>query len=242
MPQKPYGILCPISHAIEILEPRWTIQILCELWNGSTRFNEIRRGVGGISPGLLSKRLRELESAGLVERVEDRASGAIDYMRTDRGIELEPVLHGLAKWAQRNIDAEVALCDTDLSTLMWRMRRAIDVDQLPRGRNVIRFHFNDPDLPYATYWIVTQHGQKLELCTSDPGLDVDLFVETTLVSLGGVMTGRTTIAREIELGTLFLSGDQRLARTIDRWLPQSEYASVEGIANLPEKRGTSAYA
>ena len=70
MGQRPYGMLCPISHACELLEPRWTIQILTELWNGSTRFNDIRRGVGNISSGLLSKRLKQLEVAGLVERVK----------------------------------------------------------------------------------------------------------------------------------------------------------------------------
>lgn len=65
MPNKSYGLLCPISRACEILEPRWTIQILTELWAGSTRFNDIHRGVGHISRGLLSKRLKELEASTL---------------------------------------------------------------------------------------------------------------------------------------------------------------------------------
>ena len=100
MSQKRYGLLCPLSHASEILEPRWTIQVLSELWLGSTRFNEIRRGVGSISPGILAKRLNELEDAGLVERVEDKATGTVDYFRTDRAIALEPALNALAAWAQ----------------------------------------------------------------------------------------------------------------------------------------------
>ncbi len=236
MPQEPYGRLCPITHACKILGPRWTILVLCELWAGSTRFNDIRRGVGAISPGLLSKRLKELEVAGLVERIEDRATGTVDYIRTTKAIELEPALNALAEWAQRNIDAEIALCDTNLSNMMWGMRRQIDVNELPRRRVVIRFHFNDSDLAYDTYWIVVEPGAQPELCTSVPGLDVDLFVETTVISLAGIFIGRTSIAREIELGSLFLSGDASLARTIDRWLPVSDYAEFEGIAMLPEKR------
>jgi len=55
MAQRPYGLLCPISRASELLEPRWTIQIITELWNGSTRFNDIRKAVGNISSALLSK-------------------------------------------------------------------------------------------------------------------------------------------------------------------------------------------
>jgi DNA-binding HxlR family transcriptional regulator len=51
MPNRPYGLICPISHACEILEPRWTIPILTELWGGATRFNDIRRGVGTLTTG-----------------------------------------------------------------------------------------------------------------------------------------------------------------------------------------------
>lgn len=234
MAHKPYGLLCPISHACEILGPRWTIQILAELWSGSTRFNDIRRGVGNISSGLLSKRLKELEAAGLIERIEDKAAGTVDYIRTEKGVGLEPALNALAEWAQCNIEAEIALRGTDLSTLMWRMRRWIKMPELPNRRVVIRFHFND-ETPkaYATYWLVVYPDSALpELCTSDPGIDVDLFVETDVVSLGGILTGRTSITEEIERGALFLSGDARLARTINRWLRVSGYAAIEGIATL----------
>jgi DNA-binding HxlR family transcriptional regulator len=96
MARRPYGLICPISLACEILEPRWTIQILTELWNGSTRFNDIRKGVGNISTALLSRRLKEMEALGLVERVEDRATGTIDYFRTEKAINLEPAMNALA--------------------------------------------------------------------------------------------------------------------------------------------------
>jgi DNA-binding HxlR family transcriptional regulator len=69
MPAKPFGLFCPVSKACEVLEPRWTIQILGELWGGATRFNEIRRGIPAISPALLSKRLKEMQENGLLERV-----------------------------------------------------------------------------------------------------------------------------------------------------------------------------
>lgn len=232
MAKKPYGLLCPITHACEMLEPRWTIQVLTELWSGSTRFNEIRRGVGNISPGLLSKRLKELERHGLVDRVEDPASGAVDYMRTPKAVALEDALNALAIWAQREIDAELALCNTDLSTLMWKMRRWIVQEELPPRRTVMRFHFDDDDAEYQTYWVVAQPGALPEICTAEPGFDVDLYVETSTMSLGGIVLGRTTVARELDSGALFLGGDPRLARTMDRWLPKSDYSGLEGIAQL----------
>ena len=82
MTSRPFGLYCPTSKASEVLMPRWTIQILGELWDGSTRFNGIRRGLPGISPTLLARRLREMQDNGLVERVEDPATGSIDHIRT----------------------------------------------------------------------------------------------------------------------------------------------------------------
>ena len=234
MTRRPYGLICPISLACEILEPRWTIQILTELWNGSTRFNDIRKGVGSISSALLSRRLKEMEALGLVERVEDKATGTIDYFRTEKSIKLEPAMNALAEWAQCNIEAEIALSGAEASTIMWIVRRKIDVAELPRRRAVIRFHFrDDPPPKYPHYWFVVEPGADLpELCSLDPGRDVDLYVETGVVSLGAILEGRSSIEREKQRGRLFLSGDPGLARSMDRWLRTSAWAGLEGIVPL----------
>ena len=65
-----YGQFCPVAMAAEIFCTRWTPLILRELAAGSTRFNDLKRGVPRISPTLLSKRLKQLEEAGVVERVK----------------------------------------------------------------------------------------------------------------------------------------------------------------------------
>jgi DNA-binding HxlR family transcriptional regulator len=234
MTRRPYGLICPISLACEILEPRWTIQILTEIWNGSTRFNDIRKGVGNISTAILSRRLKEMEALGLVERIEDKAAGTIDYFRTEKSIKLEPAMNALAEWAQCNIDAEIALSGAGASTIMWAVRRMIVLAELPRRRAVIRFHFrDDPPPKYPHYWFVVEPGAALpELCSLDPGRDVDLYVETGVVSLGAIIEGRSSIEREKERGGLFLSGDPGLARSMDRWLRTSVYAAFEGIDQL----------
>ena len=234
MTRRPYGLVCPISRACEFLEPRWTIQILTEIWNGSTRFNEIRKGLGNISTAILSRRLKEMEALGLVERVEDKAAGTVDYFRTEKAIKLEPAMNALAEWAQCNIDAEIALSGAGASTIMWAVRRMIDLTKLPRRRAVIRFHFrDDPPPKYPHYWFVVEPGADLpELCSLDPRRDVDLYVETGVVSLGAIIEGRSTIEREKESGGLFLSGDPGLARSMDGWLRTSVYAAFEGIDQL----------
>ncbi|MBA4095833.1 MAG: transcriptional regulator [Rhodospirillum sp.] len=234
MTRRPYGLICPISLACEILEPRWTIQILTELWNGTTRFNDIRKGVGNISTALLSRRLKEMEALGLVERIEDNATGTIDYFRTEKAINLEPAMNALAEWALCNIEADIALSGADASTVMWVVRRMIVFAELPRRRAVIRFHFrDDPPPKYPHYWLVVEPGADFpEICSLDPGRDVDLYVETGAVSLGAIIEGRSSIEREKERGRLFLSGDPGLARSMDRWLRTSVYAALEGIDQL----------
>lgn len=218
MKPTPYGILCPITHACEVLEPRWTIPILCEMWGGSTRFNDIKRGVGNISPALLAKRLKELEAHGLIERIEDPATGQVDYLRTQPAIDLEPALDALAKWAQCNIEARTALANCNVSTMMWHMRALICPDQLPNRQVVIQFRFGDPGLEYDTYWALCRPGSPVEICSTIPGFDIDLYIETDRVSLSSIILSRTTIARERDAGRLFLSGDAVLTRTMDRWL------------------------
>ena len=57
-----YGQFCPVSMAAEVLCNRWTVLVLREMLAGTTRFNDLRRGVPRMSPSLLSKRLKELEA------------------------------------------------------------------------------------------------------------------------------------------------------------------------------------
>lgn len=232
MPNKPYGMICALSKACEIIEPRWTLLILNEIWSGYTRFNDIRRGVGNISPGVLSKRLSELERAGLIERVEDRAKGSVDYVRTQKAIALEPAMDALAIWAQCHIDAEVALSDGDVGGMMDFFRSAVKIAQLPARRVVIRLNFTDETGPFPTWWFLAEPGASPEICVEIPDVDVDLYVETTKISWNAIYYGRSTVARETEAGRLYVTGDAVLMRTMDKWLPRSVYADVDGISML----------
>lgn len=239
MPSRPYGIICPLSKASELLEPRWTIQILGEMWGGSSRFNDIRRGVGYISPALLTRRLREMEGLGLIERIEDRATGSVNYFRTAMAIELEPFLNGLAQWAQRNVEAEVAIAAPNISTMMWSARRKITLAELPQRRVVVQFHFSGAARGEERYWLVAKPGMDVDICISDPGTDVDLYVEATPESMAAVMLGRSSISAEVDNGTLFLSGDLWMIRNIDRWFPREDDHDIAGVRVL-QRRATVA--
>lgn len=232
MNARPYGLICPVTRACDILEPRWTIPILTEIWAGSTRFNDIKRGVGSISPALLSRRLKELEDFRMIERIEDPATGTVDYIRTQKAIDLEPALNAMAMWAQKYIDAEID-CEVDLSSLAWQMRNYVVPEELPDRRVVVRFHFTDEGLDYDTYWLVVVPGEPVQICTSIPGYEIDLYVETTVQSLSAVFLARSTVAREVEAERMFVSGDALLARTMQRWLLVTAYQPEAGPAQLP---------
>ena len=130
-----YGQFCPVSKAAEVVCQRWTPLILRELLVGSTRFNEIRRGVPTCSPTLLSKRLKELEVAGVVV-CSPTATGPT-YTLTEAGLELFPLIQGLGEWGQRWARSDYSPDDLDPGLLLWDVRRFLDPRRLrgpPRRR------------------------------------------------------------------------------------------------------------
>lgn len=223
MSTKGYGLFCPLAMACEIIEPRWTLLILCEMWGGATRFNEIRRGVPGISPTLLSKRLREMEARGLIERLEGPASGTVDYIRTPKAVELEPALDLLAQWAYRHVESEVALDDLNPDYLIWNIRGKVDASVFSERRTVIRFHFTDVEGKKATNWLIARPGTAVELCMTDPHFDVDLYVEANSKALASVYMGYSSLRAEMSCDRIFLTGDPYLIKTIDRWFVKCGY-------------------
>src|SRR5215813_7088814 len=135
MAQGSYKQFCPVAMAAEILCTRWTILVIRELIAGSTRFNDLRRGVPRMSPALLSKRLKELEEAGIVRRVASPVeSGVLEYHLTRSGKELGAVVESVGVWGQRWIQASLSLKKLDPSLLMWDMRRNLDPTPMTKQR------------------------------------------------------------------------------------------------------------
>lgn len=219
-----YNLFCPLAMACDLIEPRWTLLILLEMWNGSTRFNELRRGVPGISPSLLSKRLKEMEMQGLVERIEDPAKGTVDYIRTPVAIELEPVLDLLGSWAYRNMKPEVTLKNLNADYLMWTLRRKVNLSAFPQRRVVVRFHLTDLPKDSGCYWLIVRPGAMADLCKTDPKFDVDLYVDAESRALASIWLGYSTWPAEIAADRVFLGGEVLLARRIEQWFVTCGFA------------------
>ena len=233
MPKQNNMLFCPINMACEILQPRWTIHILTELRWGSTRFNDIRRGIPGISPTLLANRLKTLQSQGLVERVKDRSSGQIDYIRTPAAAELDPIIAELGKWAYRNTSVQDSTCRTDPSAFVWNLRLCIDTEHLPNRRIVMKLTFPEQPPESRDFWIMHRPGFEVDVCFLRPGFDEDVFILAEFDALISVFFGYSNWRTEIDSGRIELIGDQAISKTIDRWFVLSSYANEASENSVP---------
>jgi DNA-binding HxlR family transcriptional regulator len=210
-----YGMFCPISKACEILEPRWTILVLAEMFCGSSRFNEIRRGLPGISPTLLSKRLKDMEVRGLVRRETGENSQHVTYTMTPMATELRPVVMSLGQWSLRHVETKVSTGDLDADVLMWNLRRNLDPANFRAGRTVVQFTFPRERQAAQLFWLIARRGASVELCKTDPGFEVDLFIESDLKSLTGIFLGQVAIAEAVARDKIVLAGEPDLVASID---------------------------
>src|SRR6476619_3585185 len=109
-----YGQFCPVAKAAEVFAERWTPLIVREMFMGSQRFSDIHRGVPLMSRSLLSKRLQELERAGVVQRVE--SDGSHDrYALTTAGMELDPIVVQLGQWGKQWTRSDLSARELDPS-------------------------------------------------------------------------------------------------------------------------------
>ncbi|WKG05480.1 helix-turn-helix domain-containing protein [Mycolicibacterium sp. HK-90] len=217
-----YGQFCPVAKAMELLDERWTLLVVRELLRGSAHFNDLRRGVPKMSPALLSKRLKSLTRAGVIERTE--IDGRTSYSLTECGRELAGVVDALGSWGVRWI-GELGEEDLDPHLLMWDMRRTIPLTDWPRSRTTIAFVLDGVAPKASRWWLVVADGQA-DVCDFDPGHEVAGTVQTSLRTLTEIWRGDVGWARAVLDGRVALSGSADVRRAIPKWLGQSTAAAV----------------
>ncbi len=228
MAERSYNQFCPVAMASELLCTRWTVVLLRELLAGSSRFNELRRGLPRVSPALLSQRLKELEEAGIVEKTPVPGEpGVHGYALTEAGMELRPIIEGFGKWGQRWISSKLSLEQLDASLLMWDMRRRLDFDPPPDHRRIIQFQYPDAPTRDRNWWLIIAPDCPVDLCSIDPGHDVDLYVTAPLRDMTAIWMGLDSVRRARREDRLLLTGDRGLADSMEQWLLCSPFASEE---------------
>jgi DNA-binding HxlR family transcriptional regulator/putative sterol carrier protein len=211
-----YGQYCPISRALDLLGERWTLMIVRDLLVGTTRFNDLARGLPGLSRSLLSKRLRQLEQAELVERLDG------EYLLTEAGRDLEPLVFGFGEWGAKWTFGEPDPTELDPELLVWWMHTRIDCSELPDRRCVLHLLFSDTP---ERFWLVVEAGEA-SVCVSDPGYDVDVVIRSDLSSLYEVWLGRVPVRTAMREGRLEFTGPSALTRRMPTVLQLSPVSEI----------------
>ncbi len=216
-----YGRFCPVSMGSDVIADRWTPLIVRELVLGNTRFNDIARGLPGISRSLLVRRLQHLERMGVLERWPSPAGKGSEYRLTEAGRDLEQVILTLGRWSVRWLYHELRPTDVEATTLMWWMHRRIVGENLPDGRVVVQFDHTAPTR--ITHWLVFERGD-VSVCLHPPGFETDVLVTTTTPALAEVFNGLDTWERAARNGSLRVDGPPRLTRRLPSWFAWSPFA------------------
>lgn len=216
-----YGQYCPISRALEVLGDRWALLIVRDLLCGTTRFNDLARGLPDLSRTLLSKRLRQLVRAGVVEHSDAH------YVLTESGRDLEPVVFGLGRWGARWAFDDPRPEELDPELLVGWMHRRLDTSGMPGVRHVVKVEFVD-DL--HLYWIVIERGTP-SVCAADPGYPVDLTIRGTVADTYRVWLGRVPAASAVRQGLIQVDGARCWIRELSRILQLSPAAPLVAAAS-----------
>ena len=107
---------CAVDATMSVIEGRWKTVILCKLYRqGPLRFNQMIREIEGISPRILAKQLKEMESDGIIARKSyAEIPPKVEYSITEKGLSLGPILKAMADWGLKNMFSNRVTFDQDV--------------------------------------------------------------------------------------------------------------------------------
>jgi DNA-binding HxlR family transcriptional regulator/putative sterol carrier protein len=201
-----YDDPCGIARALDVVGDRWALLVVRELIFGPKRFVQLRSGLHGVSPNVLSQRLRDLEEAGVVRRdVLDPPASVAVYELTSRGQALEPVLLELGRWGSR--EPVTAGAEMSVNALLLALKTVFD----PAAAVDATFAL----LIEGEWFRMMVAGQSIDIVpgrTEQP----TVTLETDVPTLRSVAFGREPVT-EAELdGRLTVSGDRHAAERLAR--------------------------
>ncbi|MDH5546431.1 MAG: helix-turn-helix transcriptional regulator [Gammaproteobacteria bacterium] len=219
-----YGQFCPIAKASEIIGEKWTILIIRELLMGATRFNVFQRGLGQISPTLLSKRLQFLVDQGLAVKKKIPGQQGYEYFPTASCKELLPVIKALGDWGMCWARSYITKDDYDVELLMLYLQRSIQPERLPGNETVIRFKFTD--LKDLSDWWLIAHEDAVDVCVKDPGKESEIYFTCTVKTMIDIWMGDLPYRKAISNGDLKIVGPKALTKNIFSWMNPSVFADL----------------
>jgi DNA-binding HxlR family transcriptional regulator len=188
---------CGIARALDAIGERWALLVVRELSFGAKRFSELRQGLPGASPNVLSQRLRELLAHGIVQR-----SGA-GYELSAWGRQLHPILLQLGRWGAQS--ALRAAGPLSVDALMLALEATFDAKAAADLAATYELRLGD-----ARFGVQIAHG-TLQIIRGVPR-QADSILETDAGTLRALVFGD----RRLNEANIELHGDKRLARAFFR--------------------------
>lgn len=196
---KNYGQYCPVAHALELVGERWSLLVVRELLGGPKRYTDLAGALPGIGTNILANRLRELETAGVIEkrRLPPPAAANV-YALTAYGEELREPLYALGRWGARSLGPPTAKDSLAPGWLVNAVRatcRSCSTDK------IYELHIDDE--------AVTARFENRELIVeSGTSPDADTVIETDPATLFCIASGQTPIGEAVKTKALKVTGDQ----------------------------------
>lgn len=225
---KSYGQFCPVAKAAEIFCERWTALILRDLSLGPCRFSQLQRGVPLASPTVLSRRLKQLQSEGIVERLRSDDGYGWLYRLTPSGQEFAPIVLSLGVWGQRWSRRTLMENEMDLGLLLWALERGAHPAQFGEARTIVEFELNDQPANKRYWWFLNENGH-CELCLKPPDRDAQLYVRVSLPDLIRIWRGDLSLSTALGDARMQLSGSARLRKAFPGWLGIAALAGIKSV-------------
>lgn len=213
-----YGQYCPMAMATEILGDRWTLLIVRDLLTGVKHFNDLERGLPGISRGLLSERLKRLQQSGVLEKHSRGRGRKTEYTLTRAGRELIGIVNALTVWGARWAFDEPTEEQLDPLLLMWWMRGRVRHERLPEPHLVIQYDFLHHKK--ETYWLVLT-ADDASVCLTYPGFMPDVYVTADLSTFFQIWLGRVSYREALRREAVQVEALPRLRRDFPNWFAWS---------------------
>lgn len=201
--KRSYGDACGTAHGLELIGERWALLVLRELMLGPRRFSELRADLPGISANVLTQRLTELEERGLVIRRRlPRPANVQVYEATEWGLEAEPIVQTLGRWAARSPRHDPTLPISGVSILL-SMRTMFDRQKIEGMTATIQFRFGSDS------YVARIGNGEIDIAPGETE-EADLTVEADPpANLAAVMYGKASY------DLITWSGDRKL---LDRFV------------------------
>jgi DNA-binding HxlR family transcriptional regulator len=214
-----YGDGCAIARALDLVGERWALLVVRELLLGPKRYTDLRKGLPNASPNVLSQRLRELESAGVVRRSTlPPPAGSRVYELTEWGRELEQVVVSLGHWGSRAPmppgDAPIG-ADSTILALRGRFDPAAAASV--KALYELRFGEDRFGVEVADGALSVARGEAQDAVAT---------IDTDPGTLTSVLWGGLSISDAQQSGSLTIDGDRTAVERFVRLFPMPEPATA----------------